>query len=141
MTSPKPRLLAAAALLALLAGCGDAEPPAAAPTAPVETQAPATSAPLYTIAKTWSADGGMGAGVTLVVSSESQAQSEAAITGYLRDNPPEGDYLYVEVLGHADATTWTCAGEWVGAESGLKFAVFDLTKAFVNFPADWTECQ
>lgn len=47
MTSPKPRLLVAAALLALLAGCGDADPQAGATTPPAAqpTTPPATDPP------------------------------------------------------------------------------------------------
>lgn len=116
----------------------EGEPAAAAATTPT---APAPRVPLYTVADTWFADKTTGAGATLVVPSGSEADATAAIEQFLREVPPLGDYLWVEVVDQADAATWVCAGEWVGAESGLKHAVFDTTKAVVNFPADFTECQ
>lgn len=119
------------------------EPVAVTTAATSPTAAPAPRVPLYTVADTWFGEEtpGAGAGATLVVPSGSEADATAAIEQFLREVPPLGNYLWVEVVDQADASTWVCAGEWVGAESGLKYAVFDLTKAFVNFPASMTTCQ
>jgi hypothetical protein len=113
--------------------------PAAAPTPNITPTAAAPTRPLYEVARTWP-DDGTGAGATLVVTSESHAQSQAAIRQYLNAHAGQ-EYLWVEVLGHADATRWTCAGEYFAKPADLERAVFDMSKAFVTFPADWIECR
>lgn len=133
---------AALAGSAMLAGIwvGDrGDPAASAPT--IAPAAPTTEAPLYTVAKTWAPEAGLGGGATLVVASESKSQAQAAANQYLRSVEAGGRYVYVEVLGHEDATQWICAGELLASESDLQYAIFDMSEQFVNFPATWIECH
>lgn len=126
--------LPAAALLAL-AGCSSGSP-AAAP-----SPSPSPSAELYRVVKTWGNTKGTGAGATLVVANESESHAQAAIQQYLRKVTGDSEYKWIEVLGHEDATAWICAGEYLSKESDKQYAVFDMSKEFVNFPADWIQCK
>jgi hypothetical protein len=131
-------LVGALAAVALWVVVGRVDPqPAATPN--ITPTAAAPTRPLCEVARTWP-DDGTGAGATLVVASESHAQSQAAIRQYLNAHAGQ-EYLWVEVLGHADATRWTCAGEYFAKPADLDRAVFDMSKAFVTFPADWIECR